>query len=121
MAKILAIDDEVGFTEMLTSYFEPRGFEVFVATNGASGLEIAKAEKPAVVLIDLKMPGINGDEIIKRLKEINLKSKAIMITAFQDDGKTKARVLKNGACAYFEKPISSLKLLEDTIRKALED
>lgn len=121
MPKILAIDDEVGFTQMITSYFKPRGFEVLTATRGVTGLEIAKKEQPDIILIDLKMPGVDGDEAIEELKKISPKSKTIMITAFQDDGKTRARVLQNGAYAYFEKPVRSLKELEETIRKALRD
>lgn len=118
MPKILTIDDEQGFTQMITSYFKPRGFEVFTANRGVTGLEIARREKPEIILIDLKMPGIDGDEIIKELKQINPLGKTIMISAFQDEGKTREQVLKNGAFAYFEKPIASLKELEETIRKA---
>jgi two-component system response regulator (stage 0 sporulation protein F) len=121
MPKILAIDDEVGFTQMITNYFKPRGFEIFTATRGQTGLEIAKKELPDIILIDLKMPGLDGDEVIEELKQISPRTKTIMITAFQDDGKTKARVLQNGAYAYFEKPVSSLRELESTIRKALKD
>ena len=120
MPKILAIDDEVGFTQMITSYFKPRGFEVLTATRGVTGLEMAKAEKPDIILIDLKMPGLDGDEVIEELKKASPRTKTIMITAFQDENKTKERVLKNGAYAYFEKPLASLKELEQTIRKALE-
>ncbi len=120
MPKILTIDDEQGFTQMITSYFKLRGFEVFSANRGVTGLEIARKEKPDIILIDLKMPGIDGDEIILELKKINPLGKTIMISAFQDEGKTRERVLKNGAFAYFEKPIASLKELEETIRKALE-
>lgn len=120
MPKILAIDDEVGFTQMIINYFKPRGFEVLTATRGVTALEMARKENPDIILIDLKMPGIDGDEVIEELKKISPKSKTIMITAFQDEGKTKERVLKNGALAYFEKPVASLKELEETIRKALQ-
>lgn len=120
MPKILAIDDEVGFTQMLINYFKPRGFEVLTATRGTTGLEMAKSENPDIILLDLKMPGIDGDDVIEELKKASPRTKTIMITAFQDENKTKERVLKNGAYAYFEKPLASLKELEQTIRKALE-
>ena len=64
------------------------------------------------------MPGIDGDEAIGLLKKIRPDAKVIFITAYDDGGKTKARLLKMGAYAYFDKPISSLKKLEETILKA---
>ena len=122
MPKILTIDDEVEFTNTIEGYFAPRGYTVFSASTGEAGLEIAKRELPDIVLIDLKMPGIDGDEVLKRLKEIHPGAKPIMLTAFQDDeGKTKRRILDIGVYAYFEKPIASMKKLEETIKEAMED
>ena len=116
--RILTIDDEGEFLEMIKSYFEPRGYAVDASTRGVSGIEIARNKKPDIILIDLKMPGIDGDEAIGLLKKIRPDAKVIFITAYDDGGKTKARLLKMGAYAYFDKPISSLKKLEETILKA---
>lgn len=121
MPKILTIDDEVEFANTIKNYFTPRGYAVFSASTGEAGLEVAKREMPDVVLVDLKMPGIDGDEVLKRLKEIHPAAKPIMITAFQDDeGKTKSRIMNIGVYAYFEKPIASMKKLEETIKQALK-
>ena len=120
MPKILTIDDEVEFTNTIRDYFSPRGYTVFTALSGEDGLDIARRELPDVVLLDLKMPGIDGDEVLKRIKQMHPSVKPIMITAFQDDdGKTKNHIMSIGVYAYFEKPISSMRKLEETIKAAL--
>ena len=119
--KILSIDDEVGFMTMISEYFGARGYEVFVASRGVKGLDIIKEEKPDIVLIDLKMPGIDGDQVVTQLKKINPKAKSIIITAFADEGKTQKKLEDIGVYAYFEKPIASLKDLEAVIQKGLKE
>lgn len=122
MAKpnIVAIDDEVEFIDMLQNYFTPRGYGLDVAIRGAKGIELVKEKKPDVVLMDLKMPGIDGDEVLRLLSAMSPAPKVIFVTAYDDGGKTKARLLKMGAYAYFDKPIASLKDLEETINKAAQ-
>lgn len=118
--RIVAIDDEVEFIEMLQSYFGLRGYEIEVAFRGAKGIEIIKEKRPDVVLMDLKMPGIDGDEVLNLLRSMEPSPRVIFVTAYDDGGKTKARLLKMGATAYFDKPISSLKDLEEAINKAAQ-
>jgi len=118
--RIVAIDDEVEFIQMLKDYFEPREYEINCAIRGAKGIELVKEKKPDVVLIDLKMPGIDGDEVLKLLKSISPSPKIIFITAYDDGGKTKARLLNMGAFACLDKPIGSLKDLEEMINKAAQ-
>ena len=118
--RIVAIDDEVEFIDMLQNYFGPRGYDINVALRGAKGIEIVKEKKPDVVLMDLKMPGIDGDEVLKLLQSMTPAPKVIFITAYDDGGKTKARLLKMGAYAYLDKPIASLKDLEDIVNKTME-
>ena len=118
--RIVAIDDEVDFVQMLLDYFEPRGYEITVAIRGAKGIELVREKKPDVVLMDLKMPGIDGDEVLKLIGAMSPSPKVIFITAYDDGGKTKARLLKMGAFACLDKPIGSLKDLEDVINKASE-
>ena len=117
---IVAIDDEVEFIDMMLNYFEPRGYDISVAIRGTKGIELVKEKKPNVVLMDLKMPGIDGDEVLTLLKSIIPPPKVIFITAYDDGGKTKARLLKMGAFACLDKPIASLKELEDTVLKAAQ-
>jgi len=118
--RIIAIDDEVEFIQMLLDYFEPRGYEISAAVRGAKGIELVKDKKPDVVLIDLKMPGIDGDEVLKLLRSLSPAPQVIFITAYDDGGKTKARLMKMGAYDCLDKPIGSLKGLEDMINKAFQ-
>jgi len=117
--RIVAIDDEVEFIDMLQNYFVPRGYDIKVAVRGAKGIELVKETKPDVVLTDLKMPGIDGDEVLRLMKTLDPSPKVIFISAYDDGGKTKARLLKMGAHAHFDKPIHSLKELEEAINKAV--
>ena len=117
-SRIVAIDDEVEFIQMLKDYFEPREYKIDCAIRGARGIELVKEKKPDVVLMDLKMPGIDGDEVLKLLRSMQPAPKVIFITAYDDGGKTKARLLRMGAYACLDKPIPSLKILEETILKA---
>lgn len=119
--KILTIDDEADFTALIKSYLGLRGYDVFTAIRGVTGLEIVQKEKPDVVLIDLKLPGLGGDQILKEIREIHPAAKVIMLTAFKDEGQTRKRVLDAGAYAFFEKPIASFKQLEHVIDKAIQE
>lgn len=116
--KIVAIDDEVEFIDLLQNYFVPRGYDIEVAIRGAKGIELIKEKKPNIVLIDLKMPGIDGDEVLSLIKTMDPPPKIIFITAYDDGGKTRARLIKMGAYACLDKPISSLRDLEDMVNKA---
>ena len=119
MSKILTIDDEVEFTNLIQDYFGPRGYEVLVANAGDTGLKIAKENKPDVCLIDLKMPGIHGDEVMKEILLMYPGTKCIMITASEGEGKTRQHLMDIGAYTCFDKPITSLKDLEKTVKEAL--
>jgi len=119
MVKILTIDDEVEFTTLIQSYFGPRGYEVLVANDGAEGLRIAKNENPDICLIDLKMPGLHGDEVLREVLLHKASIKCIMITASEGEGKTREKLISMGAYSCFDKPITSLKHLETAINEAL--
>ena len=116
--KIVAIDDEAEFIDVIKNYFGMRGYEITVAVRGNKGIELVKEKKPDVVLMDLKMPGIDGDEVLSLLKSMDPSPKVIFVTAYDDGGKTKARLLRMGAYAYFDKPVSSLRDLEEAVNKA---
>lgn len=118
---IIAIDDEQEFIAMLTDYFEPRGYEIHTAMKGVKGIELIKEKKPDIVLLDLKMPGVSGDEVLALSKKVQSKAQVIFVTAYDDGGKTKSKMLDAGAYAYLDKPLSSLKDLEETILKAYKE
>jgi len=118
--RIVAIDDEADFIATLKEYFGLRGYDIEVALRGAKGIDLIKEKGPDVVLMDLKMPGIDGDEVLRLLKSMNPSPKVIFVTAYDDGGKTRSRLLGMGAYAYFDKPVASLKLLEEAVNKAAQ-
>ena len=119
MAKLLTIDDEVEFTALIQGYFGARGYEVVIANSGEIGLKLAKEIKPDICLIDLKMPGMHGDEVLKEILSIHPQTKCIMITASEGEEKTRNYLMRLGAYTCFDKPLTSLRDLEEAIKKAL--
>ena len=119
--RIVAIDDEVEFIAMLKDYFGLRGYEIDVASKAVEGIELINSKKPDLIILDLKMPGISGDEVLTLLKSNLPKAKVVFVSAFDDAGKTKTRLLNAGAYAYLYKPLNSLKELEEVINKAYSE
>jgi len=116
--RIIAIDDEADFVATLKEYFELRGYDINVASKAVEGIELINTKKSDVVILDLKMPGISGDEILKLLKTKEMNAKVIFVSAFDDAGKTKSRLINAGAYAFLDKPLNSLKELEETVNSA---
>ena len=80
-----------------------------------------KVRDPDIVILDLKMPGVSGEEVLALLKAKESKAKVIFVSAFDDAGKTKAKMQNKGAYAYLDKPLSSLKDLEEIVNKAYSE
>jgi len=119
--RIMAVDDETSFIDMLKQYFELRGYEIDVFADGQSGLDAFRRKMYDVVLLDFKMAGMNGDSVQKKIKELKPDVRTIFITAFSDADKTKVRLVNEGAYAYFEKPLSSLRNLEMAVNGFFKD
>ena len=119
--RIVAIDDEVDFVGTIKDYLQLREYEIETASKPAQGLELINNNNPDVIILDLKMPGVNGEEVLELIKSKQLKAKVIFVSAFDDGGKTKARMLEAGAFAFLDKPLKSLKELEDTITRAYSE
>lgn len=116
--RILAVDDEVNFIDLLKQYFEPRGYEIDAVPSADEGLKLLRKRHHNIVLLDLKMAGLNGDEMMKEIKRFDKNIPVIFITAFKDAGKTEKKLLSEGAYAFMEKPLTSLKYLEDIVNEA---
>ena len=116
---LVAIDDEVEFTKAIDTFFSTRGYDVHVALTGPSGLALVDAHQPRVVLVDLKLPGMDGDEILQHILRTHPETRVIVITAYNDGGATRERLLRAGAFAYFDKPLSSLRNLAQTVQQAM--
>lgn len=119
MPILVTIDDEKEFTATILGYFGARGYSVFIANDGASGLELIWKHKPDICLIDLKMPGMHGDEVLKEIKSRLPNTKCIMITASEGEGKTREKLITLGAFTCFDKPVPSLRDLEAKVKEAL--
>jgi len=120
MAKILVIDDEKPFLEMMTIRLESHGYEVITACDGGEGLEMAKSESPDLILLDIMMPEIDGFDVCTLLKNNKQYSgiPIIMCTAMAQkvDIETSIDV---GADAYIAKPIDH-DILLNKIEELLE-
>lgn len=115
---LVIIDDELEFMKTVDNFFTVRGYEVHTAITGTSGVELIDAKLPRVVLVDLKLPGMDGDEVLKHVRRNHPDIKVIVFTAYYDGGKTRDRLLRLGAHAHFDKPLSSLRELSVAVKEA---
>lgn len=117
MAKILIVDDSNLSRRILRTILAPEGHEIIEATDGLLGIETYVIEQPDLVLLDIAMPGIPGDEALEKIREINQAARVIMATADLQD-LTKTKVLAAGAMGFINKPFSRAKVL-DTVNQVL--
>jgi DNA-binding response OmpR family regulator len=107
--KILVVDDEWELRNLLTEFLAGEGYDVIQASNGEEALELAEKEEPQVILLDVKMPGIDGIEVCRRLKEED-KTRfipIIMVTALEDRD---VDAFVEGADDFVTKPFSLVEL-----------
>ena len=102
--KILIVDDEKIIRESLYHWFEDDGYTVEAAESGESALKKFLVESSDLLLVDLKMPGMGGLELLKEVKKINPETIVIMITAYASVNSAIAAI-KDGAYDYVTKPI----------------
>ncbi len=116
MVKLLVADDEQKICRLLEGFFSERGYQVFVAHDGPSALDCIKHERPHLVFLDLRMPGLNGLDILKEAKAIDQTIKIIIVTAIEDDSVIQ-RAKELGATDYVIKPFSLEYLKEEVLMK----
>jgi two-component system response regulator AtoC len=107
---ILIVDDDPLQRDLLTGFLNKQGFRVSAAANGAEALDRFMRQPIDLVLLDHRMPDMNGDQVLARLKEINPMARVIMITAYGAVD-TAVRVMRLGADDFLEKPIELEPLL----------
>ena len=108
MTKILVIDDEPAIVKLVSAYLKPEGYEVLTAVDGPSGLKSALAFKPDLVILDLMLPGMDGIELLSRLRRES-DAYVIMLTAKTEET-DKIVGLSVGADDYVTKPFSPREL-----------
>ena len=109
--KILIVDDEVDFLESTATRLEARGFEVFKAENGKMAIECANSNTVDIALVDLKMPGISGEETLRELKKTHQWMEIVILTG-HGSVNSAVECLKSGAYEYLQKPCGIKDLLD---------
>ena len=118
MASILVIDDDSSIGETLELYLTEEGYQVRVAQTGTDGLNMYVQNPTDVVILDIRLPDVDGFAVLEDLKQENENVKVIMITAFHDM-ETTINAMKGGAFDYIHKPIN-VDELDMAIKKALK-
>src|ERR671930_2529651 len=117
-SRILVIDDEAAIRDSLRMTLEYEGYEFVGAATGQEGLALAEREAPDLVLLDVKMPGMDGLEVLDRLRSMN---EGIPIVVISGHGtiSTAVEATKKGAFDFIEKPFASDRVLV-SVRNALD-
>ncbi|KPK34938.1 MAG: Fis family transcriptional regulator, partial [Nitrospira bacterium SG8_35_1] len=118
MNTVLVVDDEPNYLIVLSELLKEEGFEVLTAERGEAGLKIVEETDLDLVITDMRMPGMDGLELLKAVKSYNKELPVIMITAFGEVEKA-VGAMKAGAYNYLAKPFNNEELLLN-IRKAIE-
>jgi CheY-like chemotaxis protein len=88
--KILVVDDEVDFVELMTMRLEANGYEVITANNGKDALDRAKKDRPDAVLLDIMMPEMDGLSVLKQIRAQDARLPVFILTAFSNEARVKA-------------------------------
>ena len=117
-SRILVIDDEAEIRKSLRMVLEYEGYEVIEASAGAEGLALAEREMPDLVFLDVKMPGMDGLEVLQRLQAARESLPVVVISGHASKEEV-ATAIKRGAIDFIEKPLGSDRILV-TVKNALE-
>ena len=118
-ATLLLIDDDQVVRASLAAYLEDSGFTVLQAANGLQGLEVFEREQPDLVICDLRMPQVDGLELIRRINALQVETPVIVVSGagVMSDA---VEALRLGAADYLIKPLEDLAVLEHSVRRALD-
>jgi two-component system, NtrC family, nitrogen regulation response regulator NtrX len=118
-SRVLVIDDEAGIRDSLRMTLEYEGYEFLGAATGQEGLALVEREAPDIVLLDVKMPGMDGLEVLDRLRAMNEMLPVVMISGHATTS-TAVEATKKGAADFLDKPFESTERLLLTLRNALD-
>ncbi|MEZ4702239.1 MAG: response regulator transcription factor [Rhodothermales bacterium] len=104
---ILVVDDEEDLLELLQYNLEKEGFRVLLAPNGLEGIDVARREKPDLIVLDIMMPGLDGIEVCRRLRsDALLRNTPILMLTARTEEEAQVQSLDIGADIYLPKPVS---------------
>lgn len=122
MKKLLIVDDETDVREFAANFFKKRKIDVITASSGEEALVNVNKEKPDLILLDIKMGGIDGIETLKRIKEIDKNIRVIMVTGRKpEEGGTFDSCRQLGALDYIHKPLELDELEKVVLSSLLEE
>jgi two-component system, response regulator, stage 0 sporulation protein F len=113
--KILIVDDQFGIRVLLQEVLDREGYEIFQAANGPAALAIVKEHSPDLILLDMKIPGMDGLEILRNIRKMGADTKVIMMTAYGELDLIQ-EAMEMGALAHFTKPFDI-----DELRQAVSE
>ena len=116
---VMVVDDELQMCNVLRRVLEKEGYEVITAQDGETALRFIPEKKPNVILLDMMMPGIDGREVCRRIRELSTKTKIIYVTAKVEQDPTKLKELRSEADAIIAKPATRKQILS-TVSRVLE-
>lgn len=117
--KILVVDDEAGARELFFTILTEEGYDVSLASNGAEALGMFKGDLFDLVLADIKMPVMDGLQLLQEIRKLGSKSDVIMVTAY-GEVETYLKAMSLGAAEYINKPIR-VKELKRIVHKVLTE
>lgn len=117
MAKILVIDDELGIRNLLDTLLRRKGYDVILADSGRKGLDLFRREHPDVVVLDLKMPEMDGLTVLRQIRSLEPGKPVIILTGY-GTGEAEQQVRALGVTEYVEKEFS-MHLLGDSLKRLL--
>jgi len=119
MTKILVIDDQQGIRNLLDTLLRRKGYDVVLAESGRQGLELFRRERPDVIVLDLKMPEMDGLTVLRQIQNLDPRKPVIILTgAGTAEAEQQVRAL--GVTEYVEKEFS-LHLLGDSLKRLLNN
>jgi signal transduction histidine kinase len=116
--KILVVDDDQAFVDLIRKLLEEKDYQVSIALDGKTAIEKTLSDAPELVLVDLKLPDLSGEEVLKRVKEIDRDIAIVVITGYGGE-QVAVDMMRKGAIDFLSKPIENEVLLK-SIRNALE-
>ncbi len=117
-SKVLLVDDEREFVQTLSERLMMRDMGSAIAYDGESALKLIKEDEPEVIIVDLKMPGVDGLEVLRKVKETRPEIEVIILTGHGHEA-DRQLCMELGAFAYLKKPLD-INVLSETIQKANE-